>query len=95
MSDKVSIVVNRTKADGYDIDNIKRIFSAIEYQYEKYGDQHHTPEQWKAIFEEEYAEGKCDLIMGLKDKGINELVQSCAVICAWIRDIKVSKDWRE
>lgn len=58
-----------------------------ERQYEKWGDQQHTDEEWEAIFNEEFAEYKCKKVCGYPADVINqELVQATAVLMAWLAD---------
>jgi len=61
-------------------------------QYEKWADQTHTFEEWKSIFDEEFAEFKCKVICGHDKKEVSkELVECIAVLCAWARDINRGK----
>jgi len=57
-----------------------------ERQLDKWGDQTHTPEQWKAILDEEVAEAYCQIMCeGVNEKTVAELSQIAAVAVAWMR----------
>ena len=74
--------------DRLDQEILNKVFNERNNQYLKWGDQHHTDRQWEKIFNEEYAEALCKIECGYNSKEtIEELVQSAAVICAWIRDV--------
>jgi hypothetical protein len=66
---------------------IHKIALERQRQDQKWGDQHHTDLQWKAIFEEEFAEFWCKVACEYsKDECLDELIQSAAVLCAWAKD---------
>lgn len=66
---------------------VKDITDQAIYQTNKWGFQRHTFEEWEAILQEEFAEFKCDVIVG-KNSGYGELVHMVAVGLAWLVDIR-------
>lgn len=57
-------------------------------QYMKWGDQKHTPDEWRAIFDEEFAEFKCKQVCGYRaEEQLKELIEAAAVLCAWAKQI--------
>lgn len=59
-------------------------------QIEKWGLQRHTFEEWKAIFNEEFAEFECKVVAA-KEMGYEELMHVVAVGIAWMIDVKLSQ----
>lgn len=60
-------------------------------QIEKWGLQRHTFEEWKAIFNEEFAEFECKVIAA-KETGYEELMHTVAVGRAWLIDMKLREE---
>lgn len=59
-------------------------------QITRWGFQQHTFEEWRAIFNEEFAEFECEVIAA-KELGYKELKHAVAVGMAWMIDIKVKE----
>ncbi len=57
-------------------------------QIKNWGFQTHTFEEWTAIFEEELAEFRCNVIVA-KNSGYTELIHVVAVGLAWLANIKM------
>lgn len=57
-------------------------------QYKKWGDQHHTSNEWWWILQEELTEAKCKMELKFSKWDIvQELVETTAVLHAWIKDL--------
>ena len=78
--------------DGNDDIILTLIINERERQYDKWGDQTHTFEEWKSIFDEEFAEFKCKVVCGYDNKeALKELIECIAVLCAWAKDLNREK----
>ena len=73
--------------DIYDDAVIDMVRKERQYQYDKWGDQKHSDAEWKAIFEEEFAEFWCKKVCGHPAKDcLQELIETIAVLHAWAKD---------
>lgn len=64
-----------------------------QYQVDMWGIQHHTDAYWLAILMEEIGESSKGIVEGRSDELVyHELVQSAAVIIAWLEDINFRKE---
>ena len=66
----------------------KDVRRQVMKQISLWGFQRHTFEEWKAIFNEEFAEFECKVIVA-RETGYKELSHVVAVGMAWMIDMKL------
>lgn len=69
----------------------KDVRKQVLKQVTKWGFQRHTYEEWKAIFNEEFAEFECQVVAA-KEIGYKELTHVVAVGMAWLVDMRLEEE---